>query len=59
MVFLVIGVQKTLQKRKNIQKKNIENEQKEKRRIQEKSKAINIFGFTFYIKSYILLENIV
>ena len=37
----------------------LKNEQKEKRRIQEKSKAINIFGFTFYIKSYILLENIV
>ena len=39
----------------------MKNEEKEKRQINKESQitTINIFGFFFYIKNYILLENIV
>ena len=50
------GVQETLKKRKN-RRKTLKNEEKGKRRIQTKSTTINIFAFTFYVKNYILLEN--
>ena len=48
MVFLVKGrVQKTLKKKKKTDRRlTLKNEEKEKRKIQGKSKTTNTFGFT-------------
>ena len=51
-------MQKTLKKRRKKIEKNIENEEKERQRIQGKSTTINIFGLPFIQKIFILLENI-
>ena len=53
-------VQKTLKKGRKQTKKTLKNGKKEKRRIRESQiTTIKIFGFTFYVKHDILLENIV
>ena len=53
-------MQKTLKKQQNRQNKTSKNKEKEKRRIQRKLSNNNKqFWVTFYIKRYILLENIV
>ena len=44
-------MQKTLKKRRKQIEKNIENEKKERQRIQEKSNNNKHFWFTFYIKN--------
>ena len=55
------GVQKTLKKKKKTDRRKIlKNEGVKNKEYRESQKiTINIFGFTFYIKKYILLENIV
>ena len=58
MVFLVRGRDtENIKKEGNRHWKTLKNEEKEKRRRQGKSNnTMNIFGFTFYIKDFILLE---
>ena len=63
MVFLVrrTGVE-NFEKKKEIEEKHWKMKRKkteERKESQSQITAINIFGFTFYIKNYILLENIV
>ena len=53
-------MQKTLKKSRKQIEKNIENEEKERQRIHGKLNNNNKhFWFTFYIKIFILLENII
>ena len=62
MVFLVRrrNAEDIKKKKKTVRRKTRKNDEKEKRRIQEKSiTTMNMFNFTFYIKRYDLLENIV
>ena len=47
------------EKKKTGTRITLKKEEKEKRKIHRKPSNNNIFGFTFYIKNYILLENIV
>ena len=62
MVFLVWlrGAEK-IERKKKTEKKNIEKWRQQKNEEYKESQAttLNIFGFTFYVKNYILLRSII